>query len=95
MLLADHERSRVAWANVIRHIGPEPDTWSDLVGIATDMTALAGDPMAHAWKFSVLAEFAPTAQFVDIIYTRARECGVVSPDLEEIVERRLTQEFAR
>lgn len=90
----DHDKSRVVWGNVVHHIGTDNATWLQLLEIAEQAVLSSPDPLAHAWKFAVLAEFAPSAQWVDMIYASAMASGTESPDLEEIVERRLTREFS-
>jgi hypothetical protein len=94
-LETDNDKSRVVWGNIVRHVGDDNLTWVNLMDIATGAALVASDPLEHAFKFAILAECAPTAQFVDMIYTNARNCGAMTPDIEEIVERRLTREFSR
>jgi len=84
----------VVWPNVIRALGPDPQIWETLIDLAWLAVTKASDPMAHAWKFNVIAEFAPSGALLDQVYKVATDAGAVNPDLEEIVGRRFELEFA-
>lgn len=81
---------RKVWRFYVEQSGDDVGKWRNLATQARQAVKFGGGDK-QAWRYTMLAQAAPSEDVLNGVYTMANEDGVYSPDLESAIEQRFEE----